>query len=47
VKKFGTIYNTVAAACELDGCIRRMHPAEKDEEIPAALVAGSDIDPLC
>lgn len=47
VKKFGTIYNTVAAGCELDGCIRRMHPAERKEEIPLALVAGSDIDPLC
>lgn len=40
LKKFGTIYNTVAAACELEGCIRRMDPAEKNGEIPAALVAG-------
>lgn len=47
VKKFGTVYNTLAAACELDGCIRRMHPAEKREEISVALVAGSEIDPLC
>jgi uncharacterized OsmC-like protein len=50
VKKFGTIYNTLAGAVQVEGVVRRARHSElhSSEDSPvAALVNGTEVDDYC